>query len=187
MSEFQPAPLDGIMHLTERPSAGPTPTPSTPLGCQRVAGANAAPRCRAHSSRTGNPCRGAAIRGGTVCTAHGGRAPQVREAARLRLALLVDPALARLHDILRDKHYPQLLSAIKEVLSRNDLYGLGVEPKGALSPAQAISVQTQVNLPEGRVASMSDEELDTYQKLLLELRELLPAEEPKFLPGTRRR
>ena len=34
---------------------------------------------------------------------------------------------------------------------------------------------------------MSDEELDTYQKLLLELRELLPAEEPKFLPGTRRR
>src|SRR6267378_361548 len=35
------------------------------------------------------PRRGAAIRGGTVCTAHGGRAPQVREAARLRLACLV--------------------------------------------------------------------------------------------------
>src|SRR3977135_3266705 len=47
-----------------------------------------------------------------------GRAPQVREAARLRLALLLDPALARLHDILRDKHHPQVLRASKEVLAR---------------------------------------------------------------------
>jgi len=54
-------------------------------------------------------------------------------------------------------------------------------------PGQVIAVQTQVNLPESRVASMSDEELDTYQRLLLELRELLPAEEPKTLPGTGRR
>jgi hypothetical protein len=30
---------------------------------------------------------------------------------------------------------------------------------------------------------LSDQELDTYQKLLLELRELLPAEEPKALPA----
>jgi hypothetical protein len=30
-------------------------------------------------------------------------------------------------------------------------------------------VQTQVNLPEVRVASLSDEELDNYEKLLLEL------------------
>ena len=81
----------------------------------------------------------------------------------------------------------QALGAIKEVLARNDLYGFGVEPKGALSPAQAISIQTQVNLPEGRVASMSDEELDTYQKLLLELRELLPAEEPKRIGSVSRR
>jgi len=40
-------------------------------------------------------------------------------------------------------------------------------------------------MPEARVANMSDQELDTYQKLLLELRELLPAEEPKTLPTTR--
>jgi len=43
----------------------------------------------------------------------------------------------------------------------------------------AINLQTQVNLPEVRVASMSDQELETYLKLLEELRELLPAEEPK--------
>jgi hypothetical protein len=155
------------------------------MGRQRVAAANAAPRCSAHSSRTGLPCRSAAIRGGTVCTTHGGNAPQVREAARLRLACLVDPALRRLTSIIRDADDSQALAAIKEVLARNDLYGLGVEPK-TTGLGQAITVQTQVNLPEGRVASMTDEELDTYQKLLLELRELLPAGEPKRIgPVTR--
>ena len=33
---------------------------------------------------------------------------------------------------------------------------------------------------------MSDEELDTYQKLLLELRELLPQDEPKRIGSVSR-
>jgi hypothetical protein len=41
-------------------------------------------RCTAHRS-DGAPCRAWAIRGGRVCAAHGGRAPQVRAAARRRL------------------------------------------------------------------------------------------------------
>jgi hypothetical protein len=41
-------------------------------------------RCTAHRS-DGEPCRAWAIRGGRVCAAHGGRAPQVRAAARRRL------------------------------------------------------------------------------------------------------
>jgi hypothetical protein len=41
-------------------------------------------RCTAHRSDVA-PCRAWAIRGGRVCAAHGGRAPQVREAARRRL------------------------------------------------------------------------------------------------------
>jgi len=41
-------------------------------------------RCTAHRS-DGAPCRAWAIRGGRVCSVHGGRAPQVREAARRRL------------------------------------------------------------------------------------------------------
>jgi len=32
---------------------------------------------------------------------------------------------------MKDLDHPQLLGAIKEVLARNELYGLGVEPKGA--------------------------------------------------------
>jgi hypothetical protein len=74
----------------------------------------------------------------------------------------------------------QALGAITLVLERNELYGYGVEHE---APAQVIAVQPQVNLPEARVAGMSDQELATYNKLLAELRELLPADEPKTLPG----
>ena len=49
--------------------------------------------CKAHSSRTGQPCRQVAILGGNVCVAHGGRAPQVKRKAEERLRALVDPAI----------------------------------------------------------------------------------------------
>jgi len=48
-------------------------------------------RCTARSSRTGKPCQQAPINGGTVCVAHGGRAPQVKRKAAERLADLIDP------------------------------------------------------------------------------------------------
>lgn len=53
-------------------------------------------QCTARSRRTGQRCRKTAIPGGTVCTMHGGRAIQVRRKADLRLAQLVEPALAQL-------------------------------------------------------------------------------------------
>ena len=43
-------------------------------------------KCSAHRSRDRAPCRAYAIRGGKVCTAHGGRIPQVKKAAKERLA-----------------------------------------------------------------------------------------------------
>lgn len=39
------------------------------------------------SRRSGKPCRNYAICGGTVCTAHGGKAPQVRNKAAVRYAV----------------------------------------------------------------------------------------------------
>jgi hypothetical protein len=144
----------------------------------RLVACDAAPRCSAHTS-AGRPCRKNAIKGATVCYTHGGAAPQVREAARLRLACLVTPALQVFHEILKDKGHPHRLAAAKEVLERNRLYAFGVEPpaRGACPPA--VTVQTQVNLPEARVTEMSDMDLEAYDRLLTELKELLPKDEPK--------
>lgn len=44
-------------------------------------------KCTA-TNRSGNPCGHWAVRGGTVCAAHGGLAPQVRAAAERRLSLV---------------------------------------------------------------------------------------------------
>jgi hypothetical protein len=41
-------------------------------------------RCTAKSSRTGERCQKYAIRGSTVCSSHGGGAPQVKRAAEVR-------------------------------------------------------------------------------------------------------
>jgi hypothetical protein len=53
-------------------------------------------RCRAHRRKTGLPCGNWAIRGGFVCTHHGGSAQQVRAAADRRWqAFLIEQGLAR--------------------------------------------------------------------------------------------
>lgn len=44
-------------------------------------------QCRATSTTTGEQCKRAAIKGGVVCHMHGGAAPQVKAAAKRRLAL----------------------------------------------------------------------------------------------------
>lgn len=56
----------------------------------------ARPQCTATSRQTGQRCRQTAIPGGTVCRYHGGSAPNVKRKAALRLAQLVDPAIATL-------------------------------------------------------------------------------------------
>jgi hypothetical protein len=43
-------------------------------------------KCTARSSRTGDRCKRWPVAGGTVCPSHGGRAPQVRDAAERRQA-----------------------------------------------------------------------------------------------------
>lgn len=59
-------------------------------------------RCHATANKTGEQCKRAAIKGGTVCPIHGGSTPKVREKARERLLALVDPALAALQAVLTD-------------------------------------------------------------------------------------
>jgi hypothetical protein len=51
---------------------------------------------------------------------HGGAAPQVQRSARERLAALVEPAILRLAQLLRDKRDKKVaLGAVKDVLDRN--------------------------------------------------------------------
>lgn len=61
-------------------------------------------RCIAKKANSDERCKRAAIKGGTVCTTHGGSSPVVRKAANDRLLALVEPALAALGKVLRDKH-----------------------------------------------------------------------------------
>lgn len=44
-------------------------------------------QCTAQSKRSGERCRKYAIPGGRVCSIHGGKAPQVRQAAEVRTLL----------------------------------------------------------------------------------------------------
>lgn len=78
------------------------------------------PICKAKSSRTGRPCKKWAIEGGAVCEFHGGGAPQVKLAAKLRILDMVDPALAVILRSLKSKKTPAAvaLKAATEVLDR---------------------------------------------------------------------
>ena len=80
--------------------------------------------CTAHR-RNGLPCKGAAIRGATVCRLHGGSAPQVRDAARKRILAAADPAAARLIEIaLSPRTKTQhALAAIRDLLNRAGIVG----------------------------------------------------------------
>jgi hypothetical protein len=81
-------------------------------------------RCTAHSSQTGEPCKKAAIRGGTVCASHGGQAPQVKKTARERLEALIDPAIDALRDVLqRGLDIGETPSAVRAALGILDRCG----------------------------------------------------------------
>lgn len=77
-------------------------------------------------TKAGTPCQKSPIRGGTVCRLHGGAAPQVKRAAKLRLLELVDPAIATLARIMATSDNEALrLKAADSILDRGGL------PKGA--------------------------------------------------------
>lgn len=79
-------------------------------------------KCRAHTSGlhgAKRPCRNWAIKGGTVCPYHGGKAPQVKAAAQRRLQAMLDPALVELNELIhQNAHLPSKLGAISMVANR---------------------------------------------------------------------
>ena len=75
-------------------------------------------RCRAHT-QAGEPCRAWAIVGGTVCSKHGGSAPQVKRKAQERLLASVDWLIVELLKIARSSNNEGVkLQAIRDALDR---------------------------------------------------------------------
>jgi hypothetical protein len=76
-------------------------------------------RCEALSRRGGKRCRNSAVENGTLCVIHGGSAVAVPYSAKMRLALLVDPALEVLFELLGEDQPPATrLGAVKDILDR---------------------------------------------------------------------
>jgi hypothetical protein len=75
-------------------------------------------RCTARSKQSGVRCKRVPIPGGTVCTMHGGAAPQVQKSARERIAALVHPALDTLQRALSDQDMNAAVRAARDLLDR---------------------------------------------------------------------
>ncbi len=71
--------------MSSQPLAPVTATEPMATAMAPAPMASSARRCSAHSSQTGQPCRATAVRGATVCIAHGAGAPAVKAKARERL------------------------------------------------------------------------------------------------------
>lgn len=113
-----------------------------------------AQRCKARSSRSGAPCKRFALLGASVCTSHGGAAPQVRRTARERLAGLVDPAITRLAALVRHGRPDHVaLAAARDVLDRAGLaapkrFELSVELHGLRDRLFSMGSERSMRLAE---------------------------------------
>ena len=84
-------------------------------------------QCRA-TSRHGKQCLRTAIPGGYVCNFHGGASPLARQAARMRLLAMVEPAFGVLMELMADGTDEKTrLAAAVAVLDR-----VGMGPKSTI-------------------------------------------------------
>lgn len=85
-----------------------------------------------------------------MCRMHGGSAPQVKAAAKLRLAALVDPAIDQLTKLLKSQDQKVQLGAVKDVLDR-----------AGLKPTEKVEVDANVKAYDvAGLATLSDAELN---------------------------
>lgn len=114
------------------------PHPMDPPNPTAPAHIGTSPQCKAHN-RAGNRCERAVTPGAAVCRFHGGAAPQVRRQAAIRLAELVEPALATLDIELTstDNRPADRLRAAENILDRAGL-GRATTPDAELARALLI-------------------------------------------------
>ena len=82
-------------------------------------------------TQSGRACHAQAVAGATVCRVHGGSAPQVIAAAKMRLIMASDPAAARVVQMAlsRRQKPADVLAACREILNR----------AGVVAPAETTS------------------------------------------------
>ena len=109
------------------------------------------PRCTAMSKQNQRRCRRAATPGTNVCANHGSRAPQVKQAAKLRLLGLVDPAIATLaREMTQAAKSSDKQRAANSILDRA---GIARTAEVQVEDARALLVE--------RLMALRDEEPDT--------------------------
>jgi hypothetical protein len=119
--------------------------------------------CTAHR-RDGLRCKGAPIRGATVCRLHGGSATQVRDAARKRILAAADPVAARLIEIALNvgTETQHAITAITQVLNRAGVVG----PVGPVATNEGTGGQVLweefVEIHRRRCKPSSDDGSDSY-------------------------
>jgi hypothetical protein len=113
--------------------------------------------CSAHASRTGELCRAPAMHGQRVCRLHGGGTQASKAKAKLRLAGLVDPAIATL---AKEMVNPDTTSRARQSAANSilDRAGWGRVTKVEAVDARALLLQ---RLRELRDAAEESLELDT--------------------------
>ena len=121
-----------------------------PKGEPHPTGPEERPRCTAHSRTSGQRCKQPPIAGGTVRVYHGGKAPQVRRKAALRMVELVDPAIATVARIMTDQNAKEAdrLRAAENVLDR-----AGVSRKAEVTSVDAakdLLVERLMSIRDGR-------------------------------------
>ena len=78
-------------------------------------------QCHATFTGSGKTCQRQSVAGATACLVHGGAAPQMTEAARLRLLTLVVPALTTLARAVSGRVNRPLLRSSRRRKSSNRL------------------------------------------------------------------
>ena len=127
-------------------------------------------RCKAHSSRTGEPCKNAAIKGATVCRFHGGAAKHVKANARARLENAADRMAKQLLGIaLTAESEAVMLAAVKDALDRAGLKAPSevVLSQGGTKPYEeifdSIATTTRAESRAARGLPESDSETSGYE------------------------
>jgi hypothetical protein len=112
-------------------------------------------QCEAKLRNKDKRCGNAAMPGSNVCKFHGAAAPQTKQAARVRLAALVDPAIAKLAAAVQAKvnsrHFTtqQQIAAARDILDRN-----GLKSKD--------EIVVTAEFDASRFRDFSDDDLRTY-------------------------